>query len=73
MAWFCPNLFYLFGKASKDHISINGLSINGESQSENHDVGQWGNNAEHYSIPQLEWQHGVHGEDDEEEKRHLEK
>lgn len=35
-------------------------------------MGQGGDDTQHHSVPQLEWQHGVHGEDDEEEKRHLE-
>lgn len=60
--------FYLIGK-------IRGVSIavNRKSQSEDDDVGKWGNNTQHHSIPQLEWQHGVHSENDEEEQRHLEK
>lgn len=35
-------------------------------------MGEGGEDAQHHSIPQLEWQHGVHSEDDEEEVRHLE-
>lgn len=48
------------------------ISVNGEAQCEDHDVGQRGDDAQHNGVPQLEWQHGVHGEDDEEEERHLE-
>lgn len=49
------------------------IAVNRESQSEDDDVGKWGNNTQHHSIPQLEWQHGVHSENDEEEQRHLKK
>ena len=48
------------------------MAVKGEVQSENYDVGQWGDDAQHHSVPQLEWQHGVNREDDEEEERHLE-
>lgn len=65
---FLSNWFYLVGKVRS--VSI---AVNGEAQCEDHDVWQWGDNAQHHSVPQLEWQHGVHGEDDEEEERHLEK
>ena len=48
------------------------LFVDGEAQREHHDVRQRGNDAQHHGVPQLEGQHGVHGEDDEEEERHLE-
>lgn len=34
---------------------------------------QRGDDTQHHSVPQLEWQHGIHCEDDEEEERHLKK
>lgn len=64
---FLPDDFYLIGKVR--YVCI---AVNCESQSEDNDVGKWGNNTQHHSIPQLEWQHGVHSENDEEEQRHLE-
>lgn len=60
-------LIYLVGKVNRG-----GIPVKGEVQCENYDVGQWGDDAQHHSVPQLEWQHGVNGEDDEEEERHLE-
>lgn len=68
MERFLSSWFYLVGEVRSVCITVNG-----EAQCENQDVGQWGDNAQHHSVPQLEWQHGVHGEDDEEEERHLEK
>lgn len=48
------------------------ITVNGEAQSEDHNVRHRGDDAQHHSVQQLEWQHGVHGEDDEEKERHLE-
>ena len=47
------------------------IAVNSEVHHEGHDVGQRGDDAQHNSIKQLEWQHGVNSEDDEEEERHL--
>lgn len=68
MKWFSSSWFYLIGKVR--YVCI---AVNCESQSKDDDVGKWGNNTQHHSIPQLEWQHGVRSENDEEEQRHLEK
>lgn len=60
---------------SKSHLVSKvsgGLSVNCEAHCEYQNVGQGGDDAQHHSIPQLKWQHGVYGEDDEEEERHLE-
>lgn len=68
MEWFDSRWFYLIGKFG--YVCV---AVNRESQSEDNDVGKRGNNTQHHSISQLEWQHGVHSENDEEEQRHLEK
>lgn len=49
------------------------ITVNDEVQREDDDVGNWGDDAQQHSVPQREWQHGVHSEDDEEEERHLQK
>lgn len=67
MEWFSSRRFYLIGK-----VRYACITVNRESQSDDNDVGKCGNNTQHHSIPQLEWQHGVHSENDEEEQRNLE-
>lgn len=47
------------------------VAVNGEVQREGHDVRHRGDDAQHHGVQQLEGQHGVHREDDEEEERHL--
>lgn len=60
-------LFYLVGEARSG-----GVVVNCQAQCKDQDVGQRGDDTQHHSVPQLERQHGVHCEDDEEEERHLE-
>lgn len=48
-----------------------GGAENSEAQGKDDDVGQGGDDTQKDSVPQLEGQHGVHCEDDEEEEGNL--
>lgn len=61
-------LLYLVGK-----ITVGFRTVGCEAQSEYQNVRQGGDGTQHHSVPQLERQHGVNCEDDEEEERHLRK
>lgn len=59
-------LFYLVRQ-----VRIVCVTVNSEVHCEGQDVRHGGDDTQHHSVQQLEGQHGVHREDDEEEERHL--